>query len=712
MIAAIIKLSRCFKITLYLLRSIFLVYEQRLIIRTFTSTIQRFGRYAVLIFSSFFLFNIPVLSQNAENGIIDLSSYSFEQNGVIELNGNWDFYLWKFIDPQQPGYNEIAFPQTLYTPNRKVILFQSNPNIPAISYGTYRLKIILNQKYVASESRLSIFVPSIISSYKMWINTELKIQKGLSNKIELVSKPHIEPCIVTFVPQSDTITITIHFQNKTFPSTVGIIIPVSLGFENDIFYKEKTREYFYLSCAVLCYTISFFFVLLIFLGKEKKVSLLGIAFCIVMGTRYLVDEAYIITYIIPNFDAEIMIKMSLISVVFFGFITAMGHINFPQEISKKTMRFVFATYFLYALWLTFIPTTISGLITPYILFFSVVLTGFLAVKMFPAVKAKKEAAGFFMGLLFFTLIIVPLNYFVLKSNIPLAGIAHVLLFTGFVTKKLSLAQIKVIQLSKDLKSINENLELIVEERTKELNIANKSLEKLNYAKDRFIGILSHDLRNPLNYLVGITKRLVSSAKAKNYEQTIDYCLLVNESAVKGYNLAENLLDWSLMQSGSKGIEAKKIDLKPFVHNSIEFHRNEYSLKNISAINKIEERNYVLADPRMLESILRNLLTNALKYTHENGTVEITSERKDRYIKVMIKDNGVGIPSNNLEDLFRIDKKVYTLGTNNEPGSGFGLIITKEFVEQNGGTININSKHGCGTEVSFTLKVFEEVNKEN
>lgn len=645
-------------------------------------------------------------AQIVEKGTADLRNWDPEEEKTIELNGDWDFYLLKFVDPLQHDYKNSMFPQTLRTPNRMVNLFQESKRIPAIGYGTYRLKIVLNPKFVDGKTRYSFFIPSIISSYRMWIDTTLVLEKGCPAQEESRNTPYIEPGLATFIPSSDTTVVTIHFQNKLFPSTFGIVKPVSFGLEENIKHKEKTREYFYLICSIFCYSMAFFFILLMFMGEEKKVSLLAIAFCITLGMRYMVDGAYLITYIFPGLNPEIMIKLSLMGIISFGFITAIGYHYFPEEINKKIARPVFSVYIFYTLWLLFIPSRISGYLTPYLLMFSVLLMGFLAVRMFPAYKKKKEASGFFLLLLIFTVIIVPLNYFVLKEYVPVAGIAHVLLFTALVIKKLSFAQNRVIQLSKDLQLINKNLENIVQERTSELNIANESLRKLNLAKDRFISILSHDLRNPLNNLIGLSKRLVNKAQNNDTEQVVDYGKMINESAVKCHSLAENLLDWSLIQLGDKGIKHTSIRLKDKVDDVIGFLESETVLKNITMVSHIDKDCRIYADERMVETVLRNLITNAIKFSYHNSKIEIDGEKDGLFYTIHIKDNGTGISNDSLENLFRIDKKVYSFGTDDEPGSGFGLILSKEFIESNRGSIVIKSEEGQGTEVSFSLPVFD------
>ena len=651
-------------------------------------------------------------SQTVKNGIIDLRNYNFEKDGNLELNGDWDFNLWKFVDPLKPGYKNLVFPRTIYAPHKKINFGQVEEGVPALSYGTYRLKILLNKKYLKNKNSLAILVPGVMSSYNMWIDTSLAAQRGVLGKADKKNIPYLESKIISFYPLNDTTIVTIQYQNSLLPITTGIIMPVSIGHEPQIVQKESTRKYFYLSGAIFSFTTSIFFIILALMVKEKRISLLTFLICLIVALRYLFDEAYFITQIIPGIDPAIILKFIIGLAIFFGVVFVLAYSYFPEEINKNTVKIVFSFYLIYSLIVITTPLRFSALFIPYILAFSYLLFCYTVYKLYPAYRNKKEISGWMISLLLYTILIGTVNVVFPYTVTPIGTLVHIILFTILVIKKLSVAQNRVIRLSKDLQVINENLEIIVRERTEELETANNLLKKLNFAKDRFIGILSHDLRNPLSYLVGITERLIKSAKKKDYEQTVGYSELIHESAVKGYNLAESLLDWSLIQSGLKGIQPEAIELKSFTYGAIEFHRNEFELKNISVVSRIECEQNVYADERMLQSIFRNLLTNAIKFTPAGGTVEISTEIKDGNCIVSITDSGIGIPRETIENLFRIDKKIQTFGTNDETGSGFGLIITKELIEYNGGAISIVSEEGKGTIVSFTLPVNNTVKVEN
>jgi len=195
---------------------------------------------------------------------------------------------------------------------------------------------------------------------------------------------------------------------------------------------------------------------------------------------------------------------------------------------------------------------------------------------------------------------------------------------------------------------------------------------------------------------------MKSAGLLESEKVTNYARIINDSAVAGHKLVENLLDWSLIESGSKDAVPQRLILKNIIDDVFDLLKSEAEEKGIELINDVDYRCEVFSDPKMTAGILRNLLTNGIKFTHKGGKVQVSATLAEKFCGISVKDNGVGMEIHETEQLFRIDKKVYNNGTNDEPGSGYGLILSKEFVECNGGTISISSKKGKGTTVLFTL----------
>ena len=239
------------------------------------------------------------------------------------------------------------------------------------------------------------------------------------------------------------------------------------------------------------------------------------------------------------------------------------------------------------------------------------------------------------------------------------------------------------------------------ERSKVEHFA-EEMKELNATKDKFFSIISHDLRNPFNSILGLSNMLLSNLNTYSKEEITEKIGLIAESSKRAHILLENLLEWSLSQTGKILFIPEKIKLSDVVNECLIEITNQASNKKIKIVNEINEGHIVKADKNMLKIILRNLLTNAVKYSYTGGVVIIKSIDRNFEIEISITDSGIGIEENDIDKLFHIDSKYSTNGTLNEQGTGLGLILCKEFIEKHGGRIWIDSKIEKGCTFKFTL----------
>lgn len=232
------------------------------------------------------------------------------------------------------------------------------------------------------------------------------------------------------------------------------------------------------------------------------------------------------------------------------------------------------------------------------------------------------------------------------------------------------------------------------------------LRESNATKDKFISVIAHDLKNPFNSILGFSELLLMNIDEFSPEKQKKCINHIHQTAKHTYTLLENLLTWSLSKQGNISALVKKIKLKEVLTEDLELLRNVAQSKSINLFENISDEVFVMADKFMLSTIIRNLLSNSIKYSRNNTNIEVTSqqltENNQSKIKVCIKDNGVGIAPENLDKLFRIDENISTPGTNNEKGTGMGLIICKEFIEKLGGEIYAESTLGKGSVFCFDL----------
>lgn len=228
------------------------------------------------------------------------------------------------------------------------------------------------------------------------------------------------------------------------------------------------------------------------------------------------------------------------------------------------------------------------------------------------------------------------------------------------------------------------------------------LGELNAQKDKFFSIIAHDLKSPFNSILGFSEILIDQIGLKNYEGIDEYATIISQSAQKTMNLLQNLLDWSRAQTGRMEFNPEYFELVDWIGENKMLFDIIASQKNISIKNKLPNSIVAFADKQMISTVLRNLLSNAIKFTRPGGEINISAEKKSNEILISVSDNGIGIATKKLDKLFRIDENNSTHDTENEKGTGLGLILCKEFVETHGGKIWAESEEGEGSTFYFTL----------
>ena len=235
-----------------------------------------------------------------------------------------------------------------------------------------------------------------------------------------------------------------------------------------------------------------------------------------------------------------------------------------------------------------------------------------------------------------------------------------------------------------------------------LKKSEKELQSANNTKDTFFSIIAHDLRNPFQALMSGTDFLTKNI-AKFDKDTIKNLIeQLNLTAENTYNLLQNLLAWSRSQTGAMVWKPAEFQFSGIVYSVMTILDYQAREKEISIHCEVSDDLVVFADADMISSVVRNLITNGLKFTRPGGKIKIIAKNKGNMVVITVTDTGVGITKEKMDHLFRIDKKQSTLGTNDEAGTGIGLILCKEFVEKNGGTISVESSPGEGSAFSFTL----------
>jgi two-component system sensor histidine kinase/response regulator len=241
-----------------------------------------------------------------------------------------------------------------------------------------------------------------------------------------------------------------------------------------------------------------------------------------------------------------------------------------------------------------------------------------------------------------------------------------------------------------------------------INLYVGELKELNATKDKFFSIIAHDLKNPFSNILGFSELLRDEVRENDLDAIEQYSDLIYSSAYQTFRLLENLLDWANTHRGHMIFFPEMLSLKDIASDITENLLQFAEKKEIDLKNNITEDTMVPADKNMLKSIFRNLITNSIKFTPHNGIIELTSSVHDHNVEICIKDTGIGMSELTRNELFRIDVNHSTKGTDDEKGTGLGLLLIKEFVQKHHGEIWVESEQGKGSAFKFRLPLTTEV----
>ena len=237
----------------------------------------------------------------------------------------------------------------------------------------------------------------------------------------------------------------------------------------------------------------------------------------------------------------------------------------------------------------------------------------------------------------------------------------------------------------------------------EIQLKNEELINLNATKDKFFSIIAHDLRSPFNSFLGLTEIMAEELPNLTMSQLQEMAAGMNKSATNLFRLLENLLNWSQIQKGTIPFNPEEVQIGIVIGESIEMIQEQAKYKNVKINTDIPDGLVVFADSNMLQTVIRNLISNAIKYTNKGGRISLSVEAtNDQNIVTAIQDTGIGMTAKMVDKLFRIDTNANRKGTDGEPSTGLGLLLCKEFVEKHGGKIWVESSEGKGSAFNFTL----------
>jgi two-component system, sensor histidine kinase ChiS len=659
-------------------------------------------KYGIPIFIAIiFLFSCSKINflerktPSAINGILDLQGFDLDRK-TVDLKGYWEFFWEKTYlgeDIKKIDPSDRKFIKTPGIWNGKTIY---NMKLPDTGYATYRLLITNTEP-----NRIySLKIPTVSSSYKLFINDVFYKETGVFSTDPQEQKPEFKPCMIFFQTKENFIDIIFHVSNFHHHRS-GLWDVIRIGSADSISTMEQHRMlYFQFLIGILLIIAIYHVGLFIFMKKDYS-ALYFALFCFIILIRILFTDQRLHNLLFPFLGWEIYLRIEYITLIipatiFLMFLRSL----FPDYYDKNIIRVSQIITALFSLTILLPSIVFTGFLTIYQVFIILVCI-YMFTKLIISVIKKVEFAVFILtgGIILFATSIndILLSQYVI-SGIQLLSFG---LFIFIVTQSLILAQRfskAFIEKEKAQKEAIANHKLALRNKQEAIN----NLKEVDRIKDEFLANTSHELRTPLHGIIGFTDILIDEGRGKLPEETISILQIISSSAKKLSALINDILDFSKMKNNEIMINKMDVDIKQIANLAINITNPLVSGKNLKILNNLPNNlPPVYGDEIRLEQIFLNLIGNSVKFTNQ-GIIELNGKIIDNMLEISIRDTGIGIPENKFNEIFLSFQQVDMTNTRKYSGTGIGLSITKKLVELHGGTIRVESQLGKGSNFLFTI----------
>lgn len=648
-----------------------------------------------------------------KQGVLDLNNESVQDSKLIKLEGEWEFFPEEFVGLSDYNTKENLKPVLKHVPALwKKDDFKNFKH--GTGFGTYHLTIINNKEIKI----WGLAFYDVFSAYKVFIDDELLASVGIpgNNKNSTFSKKR-NVCQY-FKIHKDTVHLFVQVSN--FEHRLGGITKAPII--GDCCSIRNTEKQFLFndvfSLSVLFISGIMFLMLFLFRRKEYSYLIFSL-FSLLAFTRILaISDLHILNLRNVSFTAVMMME-------YFSFYLLVGllvlymYFLYPLNSEKKRIIFVTILYFILALLSLIIPMYYLSWVVQYskpIVAITVIYGVFYIVN----ILKRKEELGWLMvtGMLILLIgglldLYFSVYYIQFANYTSRIGVFLFVLFQIFLLlKKFVVTQNELEILTEDLKHVNNNLEKIVNTRTNKLKTRKQKLESqrkelktIVKTKNKLFSIIGHDLRSPLGIANMYAEALLKSENlSKDQESMLKY---IADSSTSALHLLNNLLMWGKSETGTVIFRPTYFDIQELIEESASQFKGVMAAKKLKLV-AIAENHVLFADRFMIFLVINNLISNAVKFSDEDSLIEIKVEnevyRKRKFIKISVIDYGVGMSQDMVDRVLNSNEYLSSRGTHNEKGSGLGLKICKDFVQQNNGKFKIISEKDKGTIVEILIPV--------
>lgn len=654
----------------------------------------------------------PMNYPQAKSGNIDLTDWSWEQDGIIPLDGEWEFQWFGSAEPKTMDSNRSNYIQVPGTWDNKVLA--NGQMIRNQGLGVYSLNIVNQQE----GKRLSLRLPNIATAYELYIDDRLEMKRGVVGYDASSSTPYQLPGFVDFEPRTATTSLKLVVSNFDHRKG-GLRTAILLGESEQIHRTDRNEismRFIIIGCLIM---IGFYHVGFYLLRRRDMKNLLFSLLCFFVVLRMgVMGDSFLIQWF-PSLSWSGAIRMEYILFVLSGW-AGYGYFHkmFPREIKRQGFTLFSVSAILLVLSIVVLPPlTFSSLIIVYQIY--VLLIGFtiLIGLVLARIRRLEGATLEMIGVAGFLFAIVNDMMFYngiwgIRDLVPYGLLFLILMNSFIIFRRFAHTYERAELLTEQFKDWNNTLEKKIEERTEELHASYRTLEdakleleRMELSRRLLVSNISHDLRTPITLLQGYLEALRDDVITEEQQRAATIRLMLKKVEVLNV-LIQDLFELSVLEARKVDLNIEVLMLGEWKERMIELYSMEMEEKHIQFRCELEEDKIdnvrVSIDIHRMDRVFSNLLYNAIRFTQVGGTIEITFafDPSDRVVKILLKDSGIGIHPEDLPFIFdrfyrKSDSKVKS-----SAGSGLGLAIAKEIVELHGGTIQARNaiEGGCIFEI--------------
>ncbi len=656
-------------------------------------------RVALFLFPLFLFLFIPTAC-GAENrppravhGFLDLSRWDFQKDGVVSLNGEWEFHWGQLLAPSD--FNKAQPPvETAYFSipgfwNGHVV---NGRALPGDGYATFRLKVLLETDHGA----LALRIEDESTAYRLWVNGTEVMGNGTVGTEAASVRPYYRESTAPLPIGAQYLDLVLQVSN--FHSMRGgPYRSITLGDAAGINQAQANLFAIDLLLFGVLAIVALYHIVYFLLRRSDLSPLYFGCYCLswCISTAFGALGGKFITLLLPGIPWYWLSRTDILgwflsvplAVMFFASL-------YPQEFSKKITRFSQIMGVLFFSYVLIAPSRLIGYVEVPYQIISVAMAIYVCLMLFRALRHKRSGAALMLaGFLAFVATVINdilfMNLIIYSVYLISAGMVAMVLCQSFALSHRFAQSF-----------------LAVESLTTELEKKNLALSRLDTLKDEFLANTSHELRTPLNGIVGIAESLMAGVTGTLPQKTRENLALLASSGRRLASLINDILDVSRLKNRDIRLRRQPVDIRTLTNTVTTAMLPLTEGKSVALHNDIPESlPCVWADEDRLQQILYNLIGNAIKFT-DDGEIRISAAQRDSVIEMSVTDTGIGIPEDKQEGIFRSFEQVDITDERAHGGVGLGLSITRQLIELHGGEITVESTPGTGAAFRFTLPACE------